>query len=111
MKTTKLFSNKNNNVLGRFKIETPKNIFIDDFICLRSKMYAFKCGYDSKNKLKALCESYSKHIKFEEIKKCLDGKEYQKECNNYIIRSIIHEMHLHETKKQHYLYSMIKDVI
>ena len=51
-KTHELFSNKNKKVLGRFKIETPKNIWIDEFVCLRSKMYAFKCGKDSKNKLK-----------------------------------------------------------
>ena len=47
-----LFSNKNKKVIGKFKIETPKNIWIDEFICLRSKCYAFKCGDDSKNKLK-----------------------------------------------------------
>ena len=42
-----LFSNKKK-VIGKFKIETPKNIWIDEFICLRSKMYAFKGGDDSK---------------------------------------------------------------
>ena len=46
-----LFSNKNKKVIGKFKIETPENIWIDEFICLRSKMYAFKCGNDSKNKI------------------------------------------------------------
>ena len=45
-----LFSNKNKKVIGKFKIETPKNIWIDEFVCLRSKMYAFTCGDDSKNK-------------------------------------------------------------
>ena len=61
-----LFSNKNKKVIGKFKIETPKNIWIDEFICLRSKMYAFKCGNDSKNKLKAISKSQSKNIQFEE---------------------------------------------
>ena len=61
-----LFSNKNKKVIGKFKIETPKNIWIDDFVCLRSKMYAFKCGNDSKNKLKGISKSQSKYIKFEE---------------------------------------------
>ena len=74
-------------------------------------MYAFKCGNDSKNKLKGISKSQSKHIKFEEYKKCLDGEEYQRECKNYIIRSINHEMHLQEVKNLHYLYSMINDVI
>ena len=76
-----LFSNKNKKVIGKFKIETPKNIWIDEFICLRSKMYAFKCGDDSKNKLKGVSKSQSKNIKFEENKKCLDGDEYQRECD------------------------------
>ena len=98
-KTHELYSNKNKKVIGKFKIETPKNIWIYKFICLRSKMYAFKCGDESKNKLKGISKSQSKNIKFEEYKKCLDGDDYQKECNNYIIRSINHEMVLQEVKK------------
>ena len=98
-KNIELFSNKNKKVIGKFKIETPKNIWIDEFVCLRSKMYAFKCGDDSKNKLKGISKSQSKIIKFKEYKKCLDGEEYQRECNNYIIRSINHEMVLQKVKK------------
>ena len=98
-KKHELFSNKNKKVIGKFKIETPKSIWIDEFVCLRSKMYAFKCGGDSKNKLKGISKSQSKNIKFEEYKKCLDGQEYQQECDNYIIRSINHEMILQKVKK------------
>ena len=94
-----IFSNRNKKVIGKFKIETPKNIWIDEFVCLRSKMYAFKCGNDSKNKLKGVSKSQSKNIKFEEYKKCLDGEEYQQECDNYIIRSINDEMVLQKVKK------------
>ena len=94
-----LFCNIKKKVIGKFKIETPKIIWIDEFICLRSKCYAFKCGYDSRNKLKGLSKSQSKNIKFEEYKKCLDGDICQRECNNYIIRSINHEMVLQEVKK------------
>ena len=94
-----LLSNKNKKVIGKLKIKTPKTIWIDKFFCLRTKIYAFKCGDDSKNKLKCISKSQSKHIKFKEYKKCLDGEEYQRECNNYIIRSINHEMHLQEVKK------------
>ena len=98
-KNHELFSNKNKKLFGKFKIETPKNIWIDEFVSLRSKMYAFICVDDSKNKLKGISKFQSKHIKFEEYKKCLDGKEYQRECNNYIIKSINHEMVLQEVKK------------
>ena len=98
-KNHELFSNKNKKVIGKFKIETPKNIWIDEFVCLRSKMYAFKCGDDSKNKLKGISKSQSKNIKFEEYKKCLDGEDYQQECDNYIIRTINHDMVLQKVKK------------
>ena len=110
-KNHELFSNKNKKVIGKFKIETSKNIWIDESVCLRSEMYEFKCGDDGKNKLKAICKSQSKNFKFDEYKKCLDGFEYQRECNNYFIRSINHEMVLQEIKNQHYIFSMIKDVI
>ena len=70
---------KNKEVIGFFKSETPKSIWIDESVCLRSKMYAFKCGNDSKNKLKGVSKTQSKNIKFEEYKKCLDGEEYQRE--------------------------------
>ena len=36
-----LFSNENKKVLGKFKIETPKNIWIDEFICLDQKHIHF----------------------------------------------------------------------
>ena len=110
-KNHQLFSNKNKKVIGKFKIKTPKNIWIDEFVCLRIKMYAFKCGNDSKNELKGISKSQSKNIQFEEYKKCLDGEEYQQECDYYIIRSINHEMILQKVKNLHYLFSMIKDVI
>ena len=96
-----LFSNKNKKVIGKFKIETPKNIWIDEFVCLRSKAYSYKCKDkdENKNKIKGISKSQSKHNKFEEYYNCLFGGEYQRECNNYIIRSINHEMVLQEVKK------------
>ena len=98
-KNHELFSNKNKKVIGKFKIETPKNIWIDEFVCLRSKMYAFKCGDDSKNKSKGVSKSQSKIINFEEYKNCLNGKKYQGECEKYILRSVNHEMYLQQVNK------------
>ena len=57
-----LFSNKKKKVFDKFKIETHKKIWIDEFICLRSKMYTFKCGDDSKNKLLGISKSQSKNF-------------------------------------------------
>ena len=96
-----LFSNENKKVNGKFKIETPKNVFIDEIVCLRSKAYSFKCkdNIESKNKIKGISKTQSKHINFEEYYKCLFGGEYQKECNKYIIRSLNHEMYFQKVKK------------
>ena len=96
-----LYSEKNKKVLGKFKIETPKNIFIDEFIALRSKMYAFKCKdkEEDKNKLKGITKSQSKNIKFEEYEKCSDGEKFKNECVNYILKSNKHDMYMQEIKK------------
>ena len=91
-----LFSEKNKKVVGNFK-----DIWIDEFVCLRSNAYSFKCKNENENKikLKGVSKSQSKHNKFEEYKKCLDGEEYQRECKNYILRSNNHEMYLQVFKK------------
>ena len=57
-----LFGNKSKKVIGKIKIETPKSIWIDEFVCLRSKMCAFNCGSDGKNKLKGVSKSQPKNI-------------------------------------------------
>ena len=62
-------------------------------------MYAFKCGDDSKNILKVISKSQSKHIIFEEYKKCLYGKNYQEVCENYFLRSVNHELYFQQRKK------------
>ena len=99
------------NVIEKFKNEIRKNIWINEFVCLRSKMYSLKCGDDNKIKFKGIPKSQSKHIKFEEYYNCLFGGEYQKECDNYLIRSLNYEMYLQEVKNLHYLSLMINDVI
>ena len=96
-----LFSIENKKVIGKFKIETPKNVRTEEIVCLRSKAYSFKCNdnIENKNKIKGTSKSQSEHINFEEYKKCLHGEENQRECKNYILRSINHEMCLQEMKK------------
>ena len=59
---------------------------MDEFFCLRSKMYGFKSGDDCKNKLKAIPKPQSQNVKFDESYNCLFGREYQK--NVIIIFSI-----------------------
>ena len=62
-------------------------------------MYAFKCADGSKDKIKVISKSYSKNSRIEEYKKCLVGEEYEKECDNYILRSLNHEMYLRKKEK------------
>ena len=90
---------KNKKVIRFFKIETPKSNCIDEFVCLRSKMYAFKGSNNCKNKLKGVAKSFSKNIKIEEYYNCLFGRKNQQEFDNYIIRPINHEMYLQGVKK------------
>ena len=100
-KNHEIFSNKNKKVIGRFKTETPRFVWIDEFVCLRPKAFSFKCKNDdeSKNKLEGVSESQSKHMKIEEYKKRLDNEDYQKDCDNYIFRSLNHEMYPQQFKK------------
>ena len=92
---------KTKNVMGKFKIESLKSIWNDEFVCLRSKADSFKCKDDFEIiiRLKELSKSQSKHNKFEDYKTCLDGEHYQKECDNYILGSINHKMYLQQVKK------------
>ena len=63
-------------------------------------MYAaFKCGYDSEQKLEGISQSYSENINFDEYKNCSDGQDYRKCCDNYVIRSINLEMYLQRVTK------------
>ena len=55
---------------------------------------------ENKNKIKRISKSQSKHNEFEEYEKCLYGKKIPRESNNYILRSINHEMQLREITKK-----------
>ena len=76
-----LFSKRNEKVVKKFKIKTPKKIWVDEFVCLRSKVCSFKCNDKIINKIKGISKSYSKNIKFGEHEKCLDEENYQQECD------------------------------
>ena len=90
----KLFNEENMKVVSKFKIETPGSIWIDEFVCLRSKAYLYKCGCEISNKLKGISKSQSKNIKFEEHYNCVFGGDYQRECDNCVIRPINHNLFL-----------------
>ena len=66
---------------------------------MRSKRYAFKCGGESENKIKGIIKSNSKNIRLEEYIKRLYRDDYERECDNYILRSVDHEIYLQKIKK------------
>ena len=45
---------------GKFKIETPKNIWIDESVCLRSKVYSLIIIGENTNQVKEIFKFYSK---------------------------------------------------
>ena len=46
-----IFSSKNTKSFEKTKLETPINLWIEELLCLRSKMYAFKDGVKINGKL------------------------------------------------------------
>ena len=99
MKNMKFSVLKTKKVFEKFNLETPKTISVDEFVCLKSKMYSFKCGDKNRKKLKGTSKSQSKHIKFEEFEKCSDGEEYQQECDKFFLQSFNHERYLQQIRK------------
>ena len=70
-KDHKLFPNEFKNLPGYLKIETPKSISMDKFVCLRSKCYAYKTNlHGDDNKLKGICKGYKNEISFELYHNC-----------------------------------------
>ena len=48
-----IFSNKHKKVIGNKEKETLKIKRIDEFVCLRSKAYSFKCENDNESEIKS----------------------------------------------------------
>ena len=67
---------------------------------MRSKAYSFKCksGDEIKNKVKGVFKPQSEHTKLHGIIKSSHGEDYQKECDNYILRSPYLEIYLQKNK-------------
>ena len=49
-KDQKLFSNEFKKIPGYLKIETPKSFYINKFVCLRSKCYAYTTELNGNDK-------------------------------------------------------------
>ena len=90
---------KNEKFFGKLEIENPNNVFVEEFFCLRSKVYSFESGSENKNVLPGICKSQSKNVKFEEVYNCLVGGDYEKESDTHIIKSIRHKTYLQKVRE------------
>ena len=100
-KEHKLFSNEYKKIPGYLKIETPKSLYIDKFVCLRSKCYAYMSKLDGyENKFKGIVKGYKKEISFDQYYKCLNNQTYDKTCKQFCIRSHDHDMYLQQITKK-----------
>ena len=97
----RLFSNEIKKIPGYLKIETPKSLYIDKFVCLRSKCYAYRTQLDGyNNKLKGIIKGYKKGISFDQYYKCLKNETYDETCKQFCIRSHDHDMYLQQITKK-----------
>ena len=64
-----LFGKKIKKVIGKFKIETRKKIWLDEFLCLRSKACSSKCkdNIESKSQMKIVSKSQSNILNLKKI--------------------------------------------
>ena len=100
-KDHQLFSNEYKKIPGYLKIETPKSLYIDKFVCLRSKCYAYTSQLDGyENKFKGIVKGYKKEISFDQYYKCLMNQTYNQTCTQYCIRSHDHNMYLQQITKK-----------
>ena len=100
-KEHKLFSNEYKKIPGYLKIETPKSLYIDKFVCLRSKCYAYTTQlYGYENKFKGIVKGYKKEISFDQYYNCLLNQAYNNTCKQFCIRSHDHEMFLQQITKK-----------
>ena len=100
-KEHKLFSNEFKKIPGYLKTETPKSLYIDKFVCLRSKFYADTTEIDGNdNKYKGICKGHKKEIPFDQYYKCFKKETYDKQCEQFCIRSHDHEIYLQQITKK-----------
>ena len=71
-KEHELFSFEFKKIPGYLKVETPKSLYIDKFVCWGSKYFAYTTELDGNdNKLKGICNRIKKEILFDQYYKCL----------------------------------------
>ena len=100
-KEHKIFWNDFKKIPGYLKMETPKSLYTDKFVCLRSKCYAYTTNIDEyNNKFKGIAKGYKKEISFDQYYKCLKNEIYDRTCKQFCIRNHDHGMYLQQITKK-----------
>ena len=66
---------------------------------MRTKAYSIKSGSDIKRDCNCISKCEWKIIKLEEFYICLFQREKQKQCDNFIMKSINHDIYLQKVRK------------
>jgi len=83
------------------EIETPKTIFIDKFVALRSKAYSYNCRRKNVNVLKGIKKGVKNNeINFEDYANCLKGEKHKDEITQNILKSVKHKIYLQSVTKK-----------
>lgn len=97
-----LFSLENKKVIGKFKDEANGHI-IDEFVGIRSKMYAFSLNGKTKKRAKGIKKNYvATNITLENYKNCLfsnDVSGMQQTVSFNVIRSKLHTIYSEKVNK------------
>ena len=81
------FSNESKKVPGYLNLDTPKFSYIDEFVCLRSKCYAYRTKLNGDgNIFKSICKGNSKNKMFKQCYNCIHNNPYNKQCTQYCLR-------------------------
>ena len=67
-KNHELFSIKDEKVVDKFQLDTPMNIWIDEFVALRSQAYSLICNGEKTNKVKKCVDLFRKILSLKIIK-------------------------------------------
>lgn len=93
------FSTQNAGKLGFFKDELQGRYTMEEFVGLRSKVYAFLLRDDTKNvqlqsKCKGVTKGYKKTLNFQDFKKCIETyakteiKQFHIRATNHVVKTL-----------------------
>ena len=80
--------------LGYLEKETPKSVYVDKFIALRSKAYSIVVDNKNENILKCNKKFCKNEIAFEQGKDCLEGEKYNQNIKQNVLKAKKQEIYI-----------------